>query len=302
MFFYIREGNMQNRIKILKITSKIHIIAYLCMYAVSFVAYESSRVNMMEGNHYQSLKIYVLTMLGLSFTLSMLRYRQVKMGKFQSGELILVYDILQMTAMIVAASKSFEMLNEARVAADRISSLFGTLTVVISAMIAVILFITIVVDIALGIFKQDGNIVMEHSDVTHKKNIKSYVHTIVLVTLVVTYVFSSVYAYGIVGVLFFMWLFLIAFPLPCGLFFNIIVKEWIVKKKYIWAIGVYGLYMYLTYGVFYNLFSENVYGYSAGRNAMHIFGVEGVIGYINVIAGGIVVVLLVAKALQRDNE
>ncbi len=291
---------MQNTIKILKISSKIHIIAYLCMYAVVFFAYDSSGVFSIEGNNdYQSFLVFVLTMLGIAFTLSMLRYRRVQKETLLVGELILVYDILQMIAMIVAAQKSFGMLTEAGPANDNISMLFSILAIIMSSMIATMLFITVIFDITLGIFKiQDYNITPDHETTTLEKS-KSYIHIIVLAPLVATYIFSSLYTYGIFGLLFFMWLFLIAFPLPYGLFFTIIVKEWINNKKYIFAIGACVLYTYSTYGVFYNLFNEAVYCAAYRAGAVHIFGVEGLVGYINVIAGGVATVLLIIKAFRK---
>ncbi len=286
----------------LKLLSIVHIMAYICTYAMAFIAYNSIDVDMFEGSGCQSLTIYVLTMLGMAFTLSMLRYRQAKKGKLQVGELILVYDILQMFIMIISANKSLRMLEEIGITNDSINGMYSVFVLGMPIILSIILFITVVVDVALGILKKQKILVTQGNTVTKKKSTKSRINVMVIGVLVVTYIFSSFYAYGIYGLFIFVWIFLIAFPLPCGLFFYLIVKEWIENKKYIWAIGAYAIYMYLTYGVFHNLFNKNIYGYSSGRNAMRLFGVDGAIGIVNVIVGGIAELLLIIKALRKDRN
>lgn len=284
-----------------KIINIIQICAYIFTYILVFNAYDASRVNNVDGSNYQLLTVYVMVMVGLAFTMSMLRYRLVIKNRLDVRELVIIYDILQLAFMIMSVIKAIEMWEEAAFINDTISLLHSSLAMIMSYTILAVVIISLSIDIGLCIGKKNNDKSIQDEQPISKTYASSRIHVPVIVTLVATVVMCSLYSYSILSLVFFMWFFLIAFPLPMGLFLSSVVREWIEKKKYMLAIGAYVAYTYMVYGVLHNLFYKTIYGYSTGSSAMTLV-FDGFVGWINVVAGGIVVVTLIIKATKNRKE
>ena len=283
----------------LKYTNMIAIAAYLVTYIIAFSAYDDSGTNYDEDSFEHNI-LKLMSAVGTAFTCAVIsNWCLFKKGKIIESVICIACSVAQIPALSCAISAARAINRSALYYEDEIvehhcNAAINMAYIIIGIVLVFLLLaiFSLIVSIKNRKIKDD-----DEWDTYEVEYVKAQdFHIPVIIVLMVSTAVCVFYLYSLL-IIMLAEPFFIAFAIPMSLLLATEVKEWVENKRYILSAIMYMVYMYIVYGVFYRLFSDELHGFAFHYNALELI-FPGFILIVNVVVSGVVAVRLIVKALK----